>query len=122
MDKKWVLKQVNEWQVEHLYEALRVNRTICRLLVQRGINTFEESKKFFRPQLEEHLYDPFLMKDMDKAVERIDRAINSKEKILIYGDYDVDGTTAVALVYEFFKDFAGFTSCCSIASCDPYLV
>lgn len=105
MDKKWVLKQVNEWQVDHLYEALRVNRTICRLLVQRGINTFEESKKFFRPQLEEHLYDPFLMKDMDRAVERIDRAINNKEKILIYGDYDVDGTTAVALVYEFFKDF-----------------
>lgn len=63
--------------------------------------TYDEARKFFRPSLEEHLYDPFLMKDMDIAVERLDRAMRNKEKILIYGDYDVDGTTAVALVYSF---------------------
>jgi single-stranded-DNA-specific exonuclease len=104
MNKRWVLQHTDEQLVQNLYESLRINRTLCKLLVQRGIVTYEEARKFFRPSLEEHLYDPFLMKDMDRAVERIDRAIRNKEKILVYGDYDVDGTTAVALMYSFLKD------------------
>ncbi|MCC7222286.1 MAG: single-stranded-DNA-specific exonuclease RecJ [Chitinophagales bacterium] len=104
MNKRWFLQQTDPQSVQDLYESLRINRTLCTLLVQRGILTYEEAKKFFRPSLDEHLYDPFLMQDMDRAVERIDRAIRNKEKILVYGDYDVDGTTAVALVYSFLKD------------------
>lgn len=108
MDKKWVLKQEDEQAVDHLHAQLNINRTLCKLLVQRGVQTYDEAKKFFRPSLEAHLYDPFLMKDMDKAIERIDRAMNRKEKILIYGDYDVDGTTAVTLVYGFLKELYFF--------------
>ena len=78
---------------------------MAQLLVQRGITTFDDAKKFFRPQLTD-LYDPFLMKDMDKAVARINKAIANKEKILVYGDYDVDGATAVALVYKFLRQFS----------------
>ncbi|MBK6610214.1 MAG: single-stranded-DNA-specific exonuclease RecJ [Sphingobacteriales bacterium] len=104
-DKKWVIKETDEKAIEELYNELKINRTLCQLLVQRGVRTYDEARKFFRPSLEEHLYDPFLMKDMDIAVERLDRAMRNKEKILIYGDYDVDGTTAVALVYSFLKDF-----------------
>ncbi|MGB1205401.1 MAG: single-stranded-DNA-specific exonuclease RecJ [Chitinophagales bacterium] len=104
MNKRWVLKDVDEKAVDDLYEALRISRTLCKLLVLRGIRTYEEAKRFFRPSLDLHLHDPFLMKDMDKAIERIDRAMRKKQKILIYGDYDVDGTTAVALVYSFLKD------------------
>ena len=87
----------------NLQQQLKIQPVFCQLLVQRGIKTFEEAKTFFRPSLE-HLHDPFLMKDMDRAVERIDKAIAQKEKILVYGDYDVDGTTSVALVYSFFKN------------------
>ncbi|MBQ9312711.1 MAG: single-stranded-DNA-specific exonuclease RecJ [Bacteroidales bacterium] len=83
---------------------LRTYRIIANLLVQRGITTFSEAKTFFRPDLN-HLHDPFLMKDMDKAVERILFAISAKEKILVYGDYDVDGTSAVALVYSYLEEF-----------------
>ena len=72
-------------------------------MVQRNIKTFAEAKSFFRPRLEE-LHDPFLMKDMDKAVIRLDKALTANEKILIYGDYDVDGTTAVALVFSFLSN------------------
>ena len=104
MDRKWVLKKVDEQAVDQLHDELKINRTLCKLLVQRGVLNYESAKKFFRPLLEAHLYDPFLMKDMDKAIERIDRAMNNKEKILIYGDYDVDGTTAVTVVYGFLKD------------------
>lgn len=104
MNKRWVLTETDEQAVEELHESLRINRILCKLLVQRGVKTFEDAKKFFRPSLETHLYDPFLMEDMDKAVERIDRAMQNKEKILVYGDYDVDGTTAVALLYGFIKD------------------
>jgi len=104
MNKQWVLKEVNEDLVDQLYEELKINRTLCKLLVQRGIHSHDEAKRFFRPSLEEHLHDPFLMKDMDAAIERIDHAMHQKEKILVYGDYDVDGTTAVALVYAFLKD------------------
>lgn len=77
-----------------------VDRVIATLLVERGVRTFEEARRFFRPSLE-HLHDPFLMKDMDKAVERIERALRGKERIMVYGDYDVDGTSAVAVVFSF---------------------
>jgi len=81
-----------------------IDKTLAKVLVQRGITTFEEAKNYFRPSLED-LHDPFLMKDMDIAVARIDTAIENKENILIYGDYDVDGTTAVSLVYSYLKTF-----------------
>ncbi|MGB0932357.1 MAG: single-stranded-DNA-specific exonuclease RecJ [Chitinophagales bacterium] len=103
MKKKWVIKDVDEQIVDELYHSLKINRTLCKLLAQRGITTYDEATKFFRPSYD-HLYDPFLMEDMDKAVERIDYAMRKKEKILVYGDYDVDGTTAVALVYSFLKE------------------
>ena len=103
MNKRWVLKeQGEEAVVQHLAEALNVDRNIANLLAQRGISTFEEARSFFRPSLDE-LHDPFLMPDMHKAVQRIEQALANKEKILVYGDYDVDGTTAVALVFTFIK-------------------
>lgn len=105
MEKRWVLKSQGDREtVQHLADALNVDYNLANLLVQRGITTFEEARSFFRPSLSE-LHDPFLMKDMDKAVERLEKAIRNKEKILVYGDYDVDGTTAVALVYTFLKSF-----------------
>ncbi|MCD7710712.1 MAG: single-stranded-DNA-specific exonuclease RecJ, partial [Porphyromonadaceae bacterium] len=107
MVSKWnyVSLTEEEKRIERkLAETLSISPSICRLLVQRGITTEEQAKKFFRPQLSD-LYDPFLLKDMDKAVTRLNRAIGGKEKILIYGDYDVDGTTAVALVYKFLNHF-----------------
>lgn len=104
MIKRWVVKPPGEKQyVEHLMQVLGTNEAISSLLVQRGITTFDDAKSFFRPQLE-HLHDPFLMKDMDRAVERILQAFENKEKILVYGDYDVDGTSAVALMYSFLKE------------------
>ncbi|MFN4082627.1 MAG: single-stranded-DNA-specific exonuclease RecJ [Bacteroidia bacterium] len=90
--------------VEKLSKEINLNKVLSGILVQRGIKNYDEAKKFFRPQLTD-LYDPFLMKDMQKAVERIEKAIANKEKVLVYGDYDVDGTTAVALVFTFFKNF-----------------
>jgi len=103
MNKRWVIKEPGNINiVNQLSKELNVNKHIANLLVQRGITTFEEARSFFRPKLAD-LHDPFLMKDMDKAVKRIEQAINNKEKVLIYGDYDVDGTTAVALVYTFLK-------------------
>lgn len=105
MENRWILKQAGEPQViKHLAEVLQINDHLANLLTQRNIATFDEAKYFFRPQLS-HLHDPFLMKDMDKAVSRILEAIDKNEKILIYGDYDVDGTTAVALVYSYLKKF-----------------
>jgi single-stranded-DNA-specific exonuclease len=89
--------------VKHLSAKLSVNMTIANLLVQRDIRTYEESKAFFRPRLAD-LHDPFLMKDMDKAVDRLSLAIERQEKVLIYGDYDVDGTTSVSMLYLFLKD------------------
>ena len=91
-------------QVAGMAKELKISEQIATLLVQRGITTKEEAKKFFRPQLSD-LHDPFLMKGMDKAVERIAKAIGNKENILVYGDYDVDGTTAVALMYTFLHSF-----------------
>ncbi len=103
MDKIWDLKkQGDQNEVKHLSAALNVNMVIARLLVQRGIKTYNEAKAFFRPRLSD-LHDPFLMKDMDKAVERLQRAVDNQEKVIVYGDYDVDGTTSVALMYQFLK-------------------
>lgn len=104
MEKRWVLKpQGNEEDVQKLAKELNIEPVLANLLVQRGVKTFEQSKAFFRPNLD-NLYDPFLMKDMNLAIERIEKAIHNNENILIYGDYDVDGTTSVALVYTFLKD------------------
>jgi len=90
----------NKKEIDSLAKQLSVDILISKILVQRGVNTFDKAKKFFRPNLDD-LYDPFLMKDMDIAVDRIKKAISKKEKILIYGDYDVDGVTSVALVYSY---------------------
>lgn len=103
MQKRWVIRDADTEAVERLQQALNIPAALAMLLVQRGITTFEDARRFFRPSLE-HLHDPFLMKDMDKAVDRILRALRNHEKILIYGDYDVDGTTSVALAYSFFKE------------------
>ena len=103
MEKKWVVKPVDQEKLRKLQENLKINPILLKLLIQRGIYTYEEAKDFFRPQLD-MLHDPFLMKDMDKAVKRILEAIESNEKILVYGDYDVDGTTSVALFYQFLCD------------------
>ena len=99
----WRIKEQGDPNdVDHLSKALKINKTLANLLVQRGIRTYSEAETFFRPE-KSQLHDPFLMKDMDKAVSRIERAISNNERVLIYGDYDVDGTTAVAVVYSFLK-------------------
>ncbi len=104
-DCKWIIKEsADSAAVERLAAEVGVDRVLAELLVQRGVSTFEEARSFFRPSLDK-LHDPFLMQDMDAAVERLRRAIVSGEKILVYGDYDVDGTTAVALVYSFIRRF-----------------
>jgi single-stranded-DNA-specific exonuclease len=100
---QWKLKPVSNPQiVNKLSKALQVNTTLANLLVQRGIETYDEAKDFFRPNLA-NLHNPFAMKDMDLAVQRIEKAINNGENILIYGDYDVDGTTSVSLVSSYLK-------------------
>jgi len=105
MTKKIIIKPQGEDDIiEHLQKVLNINKTLANLLAQRGINTFDEAKYFFRPTLDQ-LHNPFLMTDMDKAVERLDIALSKNQKILVYGDYDVDGTTSVALVYSFLKKF-----------------
>ena len=105
METKWILnKQADAQQVAEIMKVLNVDENLATLLVQRGITNYEEAKIFFRPALSQ-LHDPFLMTDMDKAVERVLRAINNGEKVLVYGDYDVDGTTAVAVVYTYLKPF-----------------
>lgn len=103
LEKRWNVKsQGDEKVVAELAAALPISPVLANLLVQRGIDTVEKANRFFHPRLEE-LHDPFLMKDMDRAVERIERAVKNREKIMVYGDYDVDGTTAVALVYTFLR-------------------
>ncbi len=100
-EKKWLLKDAADAEiVSRLASELGIDRVLAELLAQRGITTFEQARAFFRPDLA-NLHDPFLMKDMDKAVDRLTKAVAAGEKILVYGDYDVDGTTAVALVYSF---------------------
>ena len=95
---------------EALAEEVRVNPAIAQMLVERGIRTAEQARKYFHPQLLE-LHDPYLMKDMDKAVERLNEAMGQRERIMIYGDYDVDGCTAVALVYRFITQFYSNVEC-----------
>jgi single-stranded-DNA-specific exonuclease len=103
MEKRWNIKPSgNETHINQLMEELGIDHVLANLLIQRGITNYEDAKNFFRPSLAK-LYDPFLMKDMDKAIIRLEKAIQNKEKILVYGDYDVDGTTAVSLVYSFLK-------------------
>ena len=105
MNKNWVIKATgNEETITSLASELGVDRPLAQLLIQRNINTYKEAKDFFRPDLA-NLHDPFLMKNMDAAIQRIQEAIREGEKVMIYGDYDVDGTTAVALVYSYFKEY-----------------
>ena len=105
METRWILnKHVDSQQVADLAKVLNIDENLATLLVQRDIVTFDDAKVFFRPSLSQ-LHDPYLMKDMDRAVDRVVQAIDNGEKILIYGDYDVDGTTAVALVYTYLKKF-----------------
>jgi single-stranded-DNA-specific exonuclease len=107
LTKRWSIKEVDAQIVNELQASLRVHPAICKMLVARGIHTFDQAKLFFRPQLSD-LHDPFLMKGMQKAVDRICSAIEWNERILIYGDYDVDGTSSVAVVYSFLKSlYAG---------------
>lgn len=102
MLKRWNILTADEKKIQLLQEALKINPLICRILVEREIETFEQAKHYFRPQLSD-LHDPWLMKDMDKAIERIFEAFSKKEKILVFGDYDVDGTTSVACMYQFLQ-------------------
>ncbi len=105
MNTRWIInKSIDKQVVVDLSGVLGIDENLAALLVQRGITNYDEAKDFFRPSLT-HLHDPFLMKDMDKAVERVKEAWEKGEKILIYGDYDVDGTTAVALIYTYLKNF-----------------
>jgi len=102
-EKKWVIREAGDKEtVSRLATELGIDPVLGELLVQRGVTTFQEAREFFRPSLD-NLHDPFLMKDMDEAVERVRKAVVEGEKILVYGDYDVDGTTAVALVYSFLR-------------------
>ncbi len=103
IEKRWVVKpQGDPVAAERIAAATKIAPVLANLLVQRGIDTVEKAKKFFNPSLAD-LHDPFLMRDMDKAVRRVEEALERGEKIMVYGDYDVDGTTAVALVYKFLR-------------------
>ena len=102
MEKRWKIISTDVTKVTALKQSLNISFPLCKILVQRGIDTFEKAKDYFRPQLAQ-LHDPFLMKDMNKAVERILAAISNSGKILVFGDYDVDGTTSVACMYRFLK-------------------
>ena len=105
MEKRWNILKADSATVAALQEQLKISPILCELLVQRGIVDFDAAKKFFRPQIE-HLHSPWLMKDMKKAVERIQTAFEKEEKILVYGDYDVDGTTSVATLFQFLKELS----------------
>lgn len=102
LNKRWTLVNSDKALANELHRSLGISSVICQLLVIRGIRSYEEAKAFFRPQLSE-LHSPWLMKDMDKAVARIILAMQSHEKFLVFGDYDVDGTTSVAVVYSFLQ-------------------
>ncbi len=102
MEKRWTILKHDEQEATALQQALKISPVICRILNTRGIKTFDAAKEFFRPSLDA-LHDPWLMKDMRKAVDRVVTAIEKQEKILVYGDYDVDGTTSVACMYQFLK-------------------
>jgi single-stranded-DNA-specific exonuclease len=102
MGKRWKIIEADEAKVAALKNSLSISTPLCNILVQRGIDSYQKAKDYFRPQLSQ-LHDPFLMKDMDKAVDRILFAIKNNHKILVFGDYDVDGTTSVAIMYRFLK-------------------
>lgn len=114
MEKRWNILQADADEVRALQASLGISEVLCRILVQRGIRTFDQARNFFRPRLDD-LHDPWLMKDMGKAVDRIMLARDRKEKILVYGDYDVDGTTAVACVLQFLR------KCCPPEMIDFYI-
>lgn len=105
LDKVWKFKPYDEKVAHKIQEDLKINRAFCRLLAQRGIHDYESARQFFRPDIN-HLHDPFLMKGMHIAVDCIDQYIRGAKKIMIFGDYDVDGTTAVATVYDFLLQHA----------------
>ncbi len=107
MEKRWNILKADSAQVQALQAALKIHPLLCELLVQRGIQDYDASKHFFRPSLD-HLHDPWIMKDMRKAVDRIQLAVNEKQKILVFGDYDVDGTTSVATLFQFLKKISPF--------------
>ncbi|MFN6945986.1 MAG: single-stranded-DNA-specific exonuclease RecJ, partial [Cytophagaceae bacterium] len=110
MDKRWLIKKAPlTEEIEKLSSAINTNSFLSGLLLQRGIADYSSAKNFFRPQLEQ-LHDPFLMKDMDLAVSRIIQAMDSEEKIMVYGDYDVDGTTSVSMFYDFLRKI--YPNCC----------
>jgi len=102
MEKRWKITATDNRKVTQLQGTLKIHPAICKILVQRGIETFEEAKSFYRPELKD-LHDPWLMKGMREAVERIKQAFTNSENILVFGDYDVDGTTSVACMYQFLK-------------------
>lgn len=106
--KRWRIQTANKDKAAGLFKELKVHPVLCNILVQRGIETYDIAKKFFRPQLTD-LHDPFLMKDMQKGVDRILQAFSQQEKILVFGDYDVDGTTAVSCMYQFLKTYHPLT-------------
>src|SRR6478735_1386479 len=113
MSKRWTYKSIPPSEdIEVLSKSININSNLATILLQRGIADFEAAKKFFRPSLDQ-LHDPFLMKDMDRAVDRLKEAIAHNEKILVYGDYDVDGTTSVSLVYSYLRNF--------YSNCDFYI-
>lgn len=105
MQKRWVLKGVqSETEARKLADTLNIEMSLARLLIKRGVNDFDEAKSFFRPKLEE-LHDPYLMQDMDQAVDHINHCLKDNKKILVYGDYDVDGTTSVSMMYDFLAKY-----------------
>ena len=107
MNQKWIYQPPTHEEIEEsriLSKDIGIHPILCYLLIKRGIDTPAKAQKYFRPQLGD-LHDPFLMNDMDIAVDRLNKAMGRKERILIYGDYDVDGTTAVALIYRFLQQF-----------------
>ena len=102
LQKRWNILTAEEDKVQQLYAGLKIHPVLCKILTQRFIDDFDKAKQFFRPQLTD-LHDPWLMKDMDKAITRILSAFEQGEKILVFGDYDVDGTTAVACMLRFLQ-------------------
>jgi single-stranded-DNA-specific exonuclease len=102
MQKRWNILSATPAEVASLQASLKINAKLCTILAQRGINNYDKAKEYFRPSLE-HLHSPWLMKDMHKAVDRILQAFDKQEQILVYGDYDVDGTTSVASMFQFLK-------------------
>jgi single-stranded-DNA-specific exonuclease len=106
MKRRWLISEIVDNEVvTSLSQKLNLPVPLCKILFERGIRTYEDALAFFKPPFPDGIHSPFLMKNMEKAVDRIENAIKNKEKVLIYGDYDVDGVTSIALIYSFFKDF-----------------